>query len=118
MNEALLQRARRVRLAVFDVDGVLTDGRLYFLPEGGEFKTFRGRLTVTDREVLRRSPAALVRLFATADRAAADRRQRRRLLRAITGIWKLSPKCKMTNIRLAPDHRALLPVSAPLMTSW
>ena len=40
MNEALLQRARRVRLAVFDVDGVLTDGRLYFLPEGGEFKTF------------------------------------------------------------------------------
>lgn len=35
---------------------------------GGEFKTFRGRLTVTDRDVLRRSPAALVRLFGTADR--------------------------------------------------
>jgi [protein-PII] uridylyltransferase len=35
---------------------------------GGEFKVFRGRLTVTDPDVLRRSPAALVRLFATADR--------------------------------------------------
>ena len=41
------------------------DARL--LP-GGEFKVFRGRLTVADRDILRRSPASLVRLFATADR--------------------------------------------------
>ncbi len=39
-EEALLQRAREIRLAVFDVDGVLTDGRLYFLVDGSEFKTF------------------------------------------------------------------------------
>lgn len=39
---------------------------------GGEFKVFRGRLTVADRDVLRRSPAALVRLFATADREGLD----------------------------------------------
>jgi len=42
-----------------------------FLP-GGELKVFRGRLTVHDRESLRRSPAALVRLFATADREGLD----------------------------------------------
>ena len=42
-----------------------------FLP-GKELKVFRGRLTVTDREALRRSPAALVRLFATADREGLD----------------------------------------------
>lgn len=42
-----------------------------FLP-GGEFKVFRGRLTVLDKDVLRRSPAALVRLFATADREQLD----------------------------------------------
>ena len=40
MSEELLQRARNIRLAVFDVDGVLTDGKLYFLPDGSEFKTF------------------------------------------------------------------------------
>ncbi len=40
MNQDLLQRGKAVKLAVFDVDGVLTDGRLYFLPDGGEFKTF------------------------------------------------------------------------------
>ena len=28
------ERAARVRLAVLDVDGVLTDGRLYYGPEG------------------------------------------------------------------------------------
>ncbi len=42
-----------------------------YLP-GGELKVFRGRLTVVDREVLRRSPAAIVRLFATADREGLD----------------------------------------------
>ena len=39
---------------------------------GGEFKIFRGRLTIADRDVLRKSPAALVRLFATADREGLD----------------------------------------------
>ncbi len=36
----LLERARDIRLAIFDVDGVLTDGRLYFMPDGTEFKSF------------------------------------------------------------------------------
>lgn len=34
------QRAARVRLMVFDVDGVLTDGRLYFGPQGEALKVF------------------------------------------------------------------------------
>ncbi|AMB84360.1 phenylphosphate carboxylase subunit delta [Pseudomonas agarici] len=40
MNTDLLQRAKPIKLAVFDVDGVLTDGRLYFLEDGTEFKSF------------------------------------------------------------------------------
>lgn len=40
MHDELLQRARAVKLAIFDVDGVLTDGKLYFLADGSEFKTF------------------------------------------------------------------------------
>lgn len=40
MNENLLQRGKNIKLAVFDVDGVLTDGRLYFLEDGSEFKSF------------------------------------------------------------------------------
>ncbi len=36
----LTERARAIRLAIFDVDGVLTDGRLFFMPDGTEFKSF------------------------------------------------------------------------------
>lgn len=36
----LIARAQKVRLAVFDVDGVLTDGKLHFLADGSEFKSF------------------------------------------------------------------------------
>jgi 3-deoxy-D-manno-octulosonate 8-phosphate phosphatase (KDO 8-P phosphatase) len=35
-----LERARAVRLAVFDVDGVLTDGTLYIGAQGEAFKAF------------------------------------------------------------------------------
>jgi 3-deoxy-D-manno-octulosonate 8-phosphate phosphatase (KDO 8-P phosphatase) len=38
-NDAL-QRAGRVRLMLFDVDGVLTDGRLWYGPSGEELKAF------------------------------------------------------------------------------
>jgi len=39
----VLARARRVRLLVLDVDGVLTDGRLYFSNRGEELKVFHVR---------------------------------------------------------------------------
>lgn len=37
---ALLQKAARVRLVIFDVDGVLSDGRIYLNDDGTEFKAF------------------------------------------------------------------------------
>jgi 3-deoxy-D-manno-octulosonate 8-phosphate phosphatase (KDO 8-P phosphatase) len=36
----LLARAARIRLVLLDVDGVLTDGRLYYGPEGEALKAF------------------------------------------------------------------------------
>ncbi|HOY23227.1 MAG TPA: HAD-IIIA family hydrolase, partial [Cellvibrio sp.] len=36
----LQARASRIKLLLLDVDGVLTDGRLYFSNQGDEFKTF------------------------------------------------------------------------------
>lgn len=39
MSDAL-ERARAVRLMAFDVDGVLTDGTLYYTDEGKELKAF------------------------------------------------------------------------------
>lgn len=43
MDPILLEKARRIRLLVLDVDGVLTDGRLYFDSQGNEIKAFHTR---------------------------------------------------------------------------
>lgn len=39
-RRALLARAARLRLVLFDVDGVLTDGTVYYGPEGEALKQF------------------------------------------------------------------------------
>lgn len=39
-HAALLDRAAAIRLAAFDVDGILTDGRLYYSDSGEETKAF------------------------------------------------------------------------------
>lgn len=41
--DTLIERANDVRLLVLDVDGVLTDGRLYFTARGEEMKCFHVR---------------------------------------------------------------------------
>jgi 3-deoxy-D-manno-octulosonate 8-phosphate phosphatase (KDO 8-P phosphatase) len=38
--KAVLLKARKVELLLLDVDGVLTDGTVYYLPEAGEVKGF------------------------------------------------------------------------------
>lgn len=40
MPDRLFIKARRIRLMIFDVDGVLTDGKLLFSPEGEALKVF------------------------------------------------------------------------------
>ena len=40
MNKRLIARARRIRLAIFDVDGVLTDGTLHMGKHGEQIKAF------------------------------------------------------------------------------
>jgi 3-deoxy-D-manno-octulosonate 8-phosphate phosphatase (KDO 8-P phosphatase) len=36
----IYERARKIRVAIFDVDGVLTDGALYYADSGEEMKAF------------------------------------------------------------------------------
>ena len=50
-------KARQIRLVIFDVDGVLTDGSLYYTREGERLKRFhvrdgRGAGTKDSRAVL------------------------------------------------------------------
>ncbi|MDR2188853.1 MAG: HAD-IIIA family hydrolase [Azonexus sp.] len=36
-------RAARIKLVAFDIDGVMTDGRLHYTEDGGELKTFNAQ---------------------------------------------------------------------------
>lgn len=42
-KKALIEKAAIIKLAVFDVDGVLTDGRLILGESGNEYKAFHAR---------------------------------------------------------------------------
>src|SRR6185312_14738660 len=65
------ERAARVRLAVFDVDGVLTDGRLYYGAGGEELKVFH----VHDGQGLKRLQKAGVTLAIISGRDSAATRR-------------------------------------------
>jgi 3-deoxy-D-manno-octulosonate 8-phosphate phosphatase (KDO 8-P phosphatase) len=41
--QAVLEKARKLKLLILDVDGVLTDGKLFFDNEGNEYKAFHAR---------------------------------------------------------------------------
>lgn len=40
MTDDVFERAKKIKLLVLDVDGVLTDGKLYFSSDGSEMKAF------------------------------------------------------------------------------
>ena len=39
----VLERARQIRLVIFDIDGVLTDGSLFYDNNGQEYKAFNSK---------------------------------------------------------------------------
>jgi 3-deoxy-D-manno-octulosonate 8-phosphate phosphatase (KDO 8-P phosphatase) len=41
--QSVLEKSQRIRMAIFDVDGVLTDGSLHIATNGEEAKTFNSR---------------------------------------------------------------------------
>jgi len=40
---AIVEKAKNIKLLILDVDGVLTDGRLFFDNDGNEYKSFHAR---------------------------------------------------------------------------
>lgn len=40
---AIIEKAKNIKLLILDVDGVLTDGKLFFDNEGNEYKSFHAR---------------------------------------------------------------------------
>ena len=70
--QAIYAKARRIRVAIFDVDGVLTDGTLYFTDGGEEIKAFDSR-DGHGIKMLRDSGVALAIISGRVSRAVEQR---------------------------------------------
>jgi 3-deoxy-D-manno-octulosonate 8-phosphate phosphatase (KDO 8-P phosphatase) len=79
-----LERARHVRLMVFDVDGVLTDGRLWYGPQGETLKAFSARDGMGMR-LLAESGIALALLTSRRSEAVALRAAELRIAHVLQG---------------------------------
>ena len=72
MSPDAKERARAIRIMVFDVDGVMTDGRLYFSNSGEEMKAFH-TLDGQGLKMLRESGVEIAILTARQSRVVARR---------------------------------------------
>ena len=95
ISSDISERAKSIRLALFDVDGVLTDGNIYIDSNGAELKVFNTH----DGHGIRRCGQPLLRYAAAQVSGLDPFIQRRRL-----GLWwqaQFGFECPDTGLILA-----------------
>jgi 3-deoxy-D-manno-octulosonate 8-phosphate phosphatase (KDO 8-P phosphatase) len=107
MSPELLARARRVRLLSCDVDGVLTDGRIYVDDHGHEFKAFCA-LDGVAVNLLARAGIVVAWITGSAAPAVAHRAQQLRVPHLVQDAHdKLAPWERLRGeLRLAAEECA------------
>ena len=107
MDADLAARARRVRLLSCDVDGVLTDGRIYVDDHGREFKAFSAQDGV-GLHLLARAGVVVAWITGSAAPAVAHRAQQLRIAHLVTDAHdKLTPWERLrADLGLSPDQCA------------
>jgi 3-deoxy-D-manno-octulosonate 8-phosphate phosphatase (KDO 8-P phosphatase) len=107
MDAQLMARARRVRLLSCDVDGVLTDGRIYVDDHGREFKAFSA-LDGVAINLLARAGIVVAWITGSAAPAVTHRAQQLRVPHLVLDAHdKLSPWQRLrSELHLAADECA------------
>ena len=82
---ALQDRIREVKLAIFDVDGVLTDGGLHYGPDGEELKVFNA-LDGHGLKMLMESGVELAIISGRSSKALARRAKDLRITQLFMGV--------------------------------
>jgi 3-deoxy-D-manno-octulosonate 8-phosphate phosphatase (KDO 8-P phosphatase) len=104
-----LERARRIRLMVFDVDGVLTDGRLWYGVTGEELKVFHA-FDGHGLKMLAASGVVCALLSGRRSPAVAARAAELGIEHALQGIDD-----KLAEFRRLLEHLGLAPEAAGFM---
>ena len=98
----VLDLMRQLQLLILDVDGVLTDGRLYYGADGTELKAFNA----LDGSAMKRLMAAGVAIAIVSGRtsAALERRARELAFRTSTLAWRTKRRCLKTCVLQAESR--------------
>jgi len=107
MDDALVARARRIRLLSCDVDGVLTDGRIYVDDHGHEFKAFSA-LDGVGLKLLARAGIVVAWITGSNAPAVTHRAQQLRIPHLVLDAQdKLTPWERLrSELRIASDECA------------
>src|SRR5215831_10498592 len=90
-KEGVALRARRIRLLTCDVDGVLTDGRVFYLDDGSEMKAFHS-LDGVGLKMLAHTGVAVAWITGSSAPAVAHRARALGVVRLVQGTEdKLAP---------------------------
>ena len=79
----IIKKARRIKAIVSDVDGVLTDGGIYYGPGGSEFKKFN----IHDGLAVKLARSAGLKVFLVSGRSSPALRRRSREL-GVDRLWQ------------------------------
>ena len=116
----LLDRARAVRLLTCDVDGVLTDGRLYYADDGTELKVF-STLDGLGLKMLHEAGIIVAWITGSAAPAVTKRARHLSVAHVILGAEnKLAPwerLCSELGLEAHSFHAPCSPFRAPAATS-
>ena len=105
-DAALRERARRVRLLVLDVDGVLTDGRLHIGADGEHVKVFHVR-DGSGLVALRRAGIAVAIISGRESGAVTRRAQELGIEHVLQGVGDKGPALDALLARLGVEAAAV-----------
>jgi 3-deoxy-D-manno-octulosonate 8-phosphate phosphatase (KDO 8-P phosphatase) len=116
MSPEVVARARRVRLLSCDVDGVLTDGRIYVDDHGHEFKAFSA-LDGVGINLLARAGIVVAWITGSAAPAVSHRAQQLRIPHVVLDAHdKLTPWERLRGeLELAADECAHIGAARPYL---
>src|SRR6266540_5405374 len=107
----LLARARRVRLLSCDVDGVLTDGRIYVAGDGGELKAY-SCMDGLGMKWLERSGIVVAWITGSSAPAVAKRAATLGISRVVQGMENKLDAWQQLRAELAHEHRQVREIVA------
>lgn len=118
--EAVAARAKKIKLVIFDVDGVLTDGSLYYGHDGREYKVFHSR-DGHGMKMLRQSGVEIGIITARNSQAVVHRMANLGIVHVYQGAQEKLPAYEelRAKLNLSPDEVAYVGddvVDLPVMT--